>query len=92
MGRRAGDIERRRPDEAAKTVESSTSHDRDDNFYSQGHGINTTARSTTLFNNGLRGGKSCFPGSILVTGTNFCPPNNALPNNPVGGESTPPPL
>ncbi|GAB4860767.1 Expansin-A15 [Ancistrocladus abbreviatus] len=47
------------------------------NLYSQGYGTNTAALSTALFNNGL----SCA--------TNFCPPNNALPNN-AGGWCNPP--
>lgn len=57
------------------------------NLYRTGYGVDSTALSTALFNNGEKCGacfalqchktEHCLPGSpiVTVTATNFCPPN-----------------
>ncbi|XP_057830924.2 expansin-A10 [Cryptomeria japonica] len=73
-------------------------------YFQQDYGIANTALSTALFKGGLACGgcfrikcnvkldrQWCVRGnpSIIVTATNFCPPNNSLPNNN-GGWCNPP--
>ncbi|XP_068654095.1 expansin-A22-like [Aristolochia californica] len=60
------------------------------NLFDQGYGLETTALSEALFNNGATCGACyevkcyndpqwCLRGSVRVTATNFCPPNYSKP-------------
>ena len=66
------------------------------NLFSEGYGTRTAALSTMLFNDGAACGQCyklacdrkradplvCKPGvTVTVTATNFCPPNDVLPND-----------
>nr|XP_024382985.1 uncharacterized protein LOC112285885 isoform X2 [Physcomitrium patens]PNR49077.1 hypothetical protein PHYPA_010973 [Physcomitrium patens] len=70
------------------------------NLYASGYGVHTTALSSALFKNGMAcgacfevqcggKGKPCKPGSVVVTATNFCPPNPGQSANN-GGWCNPP--
>ncbi|KAJ7549693.1 hypothetical protein O6H91_07G062900 [Diphasiastrum complanatum] len=74
------------------------------NLYTQGYGTNTTALSTVLFRNGSACGgcyeikcwnetQWCNAGnpSVVVTATNFCPPNASLPSDNGGWCNVPRP-
>ncbi|KAK3222886.1 hypothetical protein Dsin_009911 [Dipteronia sinensis] len=62
-----------------------------ENLFDQGYGLETTALSTAMFNDGKTCGACyeikcystqwCRRGSIHVTATNFCPPNYSKPHD-----------